>query len=158
MRWLSSVAGIGLLAASLVATAADSEREGDYWYIQTSVWTKHWTHDPDHNNHQELVGIERVYTDGVLWGAATFKNSFYQRSYYAYLGKVWEHPRYPVYAKLSAGLIEGYKGEYDDKIPLNHLGVAPVIIPSLGAHWGPVGAEFVILGTAAGMVNVGLRF
>lgn len=158
MRWLSSVAGIGLLVASLVATAADSEREGDYWYIQTSVWTKHWTHDPDHNNHQELVGIERVYTDGVLWGAATFKNSFYQRSYYAYLGKVWEHPSLPVYAKLSAGLIEGYKGEYDDKIPLNRFGVAPVIIPSLGAHWGPVGAEFVILGTAAGMVNVGLRF
>lgn len=63
-----------------------------------------------------------------------------------------------MYVKLSAGLIEGYKGEYDDKIPLNHMGVAPVIIPSFGAHWGPVGAEFVVLGAAAGMINVGLRF
>ncbi|WP_313431935.1 sn-glycerol-3-phosphate transporter [Pseudomonas sp.] len=117
-----------------------------------------WTHGPEHNNHQELIGIERIYTDGLLWGAATFKNSFSQRSYYAYLGKVWEHERYPVYAKLSTGLIEGYKGEYDDKIPLNHFGVAPVIIPSFSVHWGPVGAEFVVLGGAAGMINVGLRF
>ncbi|MES4864626.1 sn-glycerol-3-phosphate transporter, partial [Acinetobacter baumannii] len=68
--------------------------------MQTSAYTRHWSHDPEHNNHQELIGIERVYTDGLLWGAATFKNSFYQRSYYGYLGKVWENPQYPVYAKL----------------------------------------------------------
>lgn len=152
------IAGVALVLASQAPMAAAQEREGDYWYVQTSAYTRHWSHDPEHNNHQELVGIERVYTDGVLWGAATFKNSFYQRSYYAYLGKVWENERYPVYVKLSGGLIEGYKGEYDDKIPLNHLGVAPVIIPSFGAHWGPVGAEFVVLGAAAGMINVGLRF
>lgn len=153
-----ALAGCALLVASLAAVADEAEREGDYWYLQTSVYTKHWSHDPEHNNHQELIGIERIYSDGLLWGAATFKNSFYQRSYYAYLGKVWEHERYPVYVKLSGGLIEGYKGDYDDKIPLNHLGVAPVIIPSFGAHWGPVGAEFVVLGAAAGMINVGLRF
>lgn len=152
------IAGLALVLASQAPMAAEQEREGDYWYVQTSAYTRHWSHDPEHNNHQDLVGIERVYTDGVLWGAATFKNSFYQRSYYAYLGKVWENERYPVYVKLSGGLIEGYKGEYDDKIPLNHLGVAPVIIPSFGAHWGPVGAEFVVLGAAAGMINVGLRF
>ncbi|WP_060492829.1 hypothetical protein [Pseudomonas sp. NBRC 111140] len=154
----TSFAAVGLLIMSLAANAEDGEREGDYWYVQTSAYTKHWSHDPDHNNHQELVGIERVYTDGLLGGAATFKNSFYQRSYYAYLGKVWENDRYPVYVKLSGGLIEGYKGEYDDKIPLNHFGIAPVIIPSFGVHWGPLGAEFVVLGAAAGMVNVGVRF
>lgn len=99
----TSFAAVGLLIMSLAANAEDGEREGDYWYVQTSAYTKHWSHDPDHNNHQELVGIERVYTDGLLWGAATFKNSFYQRSYYAYLGKVWENDRYPVYVKLSGG-------------------------------------------------------
>ena len=154
----AALTGITCFAVSFAASAADGEGQDGYWYVQTSAYTKHWTHDPDHNNHQELVGVERIYGDGLLWGAATFKNSFYQRSYYAYLGKVWEHERYPVYAKLSGGLIEGYKGKYDDKIPLNHFGVAPVIIPSFGAHWGPVAAEFVVLGGAAGMVNVGLRF
>lgn len=77
----TSCAAISLLIVSLAASAAENEREGDYWYVQTSAYTKHWTHDPDHNNHQELVGIERIYTDGLLWGAATFKNSFYQRSF-----------------------------------------------------------------------------
>ncbi|MFJ4156899.1 sn-glycerol-3-phosphate transporter [Pseudomonas sp. NPDC089752] len=147
-----------LMCASLAATAAEGEREGDYWYVQTSAHTLHWNPDPEHNNRQRLIGIERVYTDGLLWGGATFKNSFNQRSHYAYLGKVWENARYPLYAKLSAGLVHGYRGEYADRIPLNGLGVAPVIIPSIGAHWGPVGAEFVVLGTAAAMVNVGLRF
>lgn len=156
MNKASIVAGILLTAPA--ATAEQTTREGDYWYLQTSVYTRHWTHDPEHNNHQALIGIERVYTDGALWGAATFKNSFNQRSYYAYLGKSWQHPHYPVYAKLSAGFIEGYKGEYADKIPLNHLGIAPVIIPSLGVHWGAVGGEFVVLGGAGGMVNLGLRF
>lgn len=132
--------------------------DDDFWYFQTSVYTNHWNNDPDHNNHQELIGIERHFADGSLWGGATFLNSFDQRSYYAYYGKRWSSAQYPVYVKLSGGLIEGYKGEYDDKIPLNHLGVAPVLIPSLGAHVGPVGAELVILGTAAVMVNVGVRY
>jgi hypothetical protein len=152
------IVAIGLLAVSLAANAQEGEREGKYWYMQTSAYTKHWSHDPKHTNHQRLLGIERAYTDGLLWGAATFRNSFDQRSYYAYLGKAWEHERYPVYAKLSAGLIKGYKGDYEDKIPLNNLGIAPVIIPSFGVHWGPVGVELVVLGGSAGMINVGLRF
>ncbi|MGC3893325.1 sn-glycerol-3-phosphate transporter [Pseudomonas urmiensis] len=149
---------IALLLWSTAASAGQSEPQGNYWYIQTSAYTRHWSPDPEHNNQQRLIGIERVYSDGLLWGGATFKNSFNQRSYYGYVGKVWEHERFPLHAKLSAGLIQGYKGEYKDKIPLNHLGVAPVIIPGIGAHWGPVAAEFVVLGAAAGMVNVGLRF
>jgi hypothetical protein len=63
-----------------------------------------------------------------------------------------------VYLKLTGGLIEGYRGDYKDKIPLNHFGLAPAIVPSAGAHFGPVGAEVVLLGAAAVMVNVGLRF
>jgi hypothetical protein len=132
--------------------------DGDYWYFQTSAYTKHWSDEPDHNNHQELIGIEHNLATGYLWGGATFLNSFDQRSYYAYYGRRWVDEQYPVYLKLSGGLIEGYKGQYDDKIPLNHFGVAPVIIPSLGAFYGPVGAELVVLGAAAVMINVGFRY
>ncbi|MGK0162531.1 sn-glycerol-3-phosphate transporter [Pseudomonas mosselii] len=141
-----------LLSTPLLATETGS------WYLQTSAYTKHWQHNPDHNNHQELVGIERHMASGYLWGGATFLNSFDQRSYYAYYGRQWTNDKYPVYAKLSGGAIQGYKGEYDDKIPLNHLGVAPVIIPSFGTFYGPVSAELVILGNAAVMINVGYRF
>lgn len=145
---------LGALCISPCAWATDE----DFWYFQTSAYTKHWTHDPDHNNHQELIGVERNFADGSLWGGATFLNSFSQRSYYAYYGRRWVAEQYPVYVKLSGGLIEGYKGEYDDKIPLNHFGVAPVIIPSVGTFYGPVGAELVVLGGAAIMINVGYRY
>ena len=61
------------------------------------------------------------------------------------------------YMKLTGGLLEGYKGEYRDKIPLNRFGVAPAIIPSLGARYDRVSAEVVLLGAAAAMVTVGVR-
>lgn len=132
--------------------------DGGFWYLQTSIYTTHWNHDPDHNNHQELIGLERNRADGVVWGGATFKNSFSQRSNYVYAGKRFDWDGTPFYAKVTGGALQGYRGEYRDKIPLNHLGVAPAIIPSVGAHYGPVGAELVVLGNAAAMVNVGVRF
>jgi hypothetical protein len=139
-------------------SASANADEGDFWYVQTSVYTRHWNPDPAQTDSQQLIGLERNFKSGTLIGAATFRNSYSQRSYYGYVGKRWENDQYPVYVKLSGGLLEGYKGEYRDRIPLNRFGIAPVIIPSLGAHLGPIGAELVILGTAAAMVDVGYRF
>jgi hypothetical protein len=63
-----------------------------------------------------------------------------------------------VYLKITCGLLHGYRGEYRDKIPLNRYGVAPVIIPGIGAHLGSVSAEAVLLGASAAMLNMGYRF
>ncbi|WPN58324.1 MULTISPECIES: sn-glycerol-3-phosphate transporter [unclassified Pseudomonas] len=135
-----------------------SEKDTGSWYLQTSVYTKHYSHDPDHNNNQDLIGLEREQASGWLFGGATFRNSFSQRSYYVYAGKRYESADYPVYIKLSGGLLQGYSGKYQDKIPLNHFGVAPVIIPSVGAHYGPLTAELALLGFNAVMVTTGVRF
>jgi hypothetical protein len=137
---------------------AQAPKDSGSWYLQTSVYTKHYSPAPEHNNNQDLIGLERDEASGWLFGAATFRNSFSQRSYYAYAGKRYENANYPVYIKLTGGLLEGYKGEYQDKIPLNRFGVAPVIIPSIGAHYGPVAAELVLLGFNAAMVTTGVRF
>ena len=149
-----------LLAHASIATAQDDLQQKDqsFWYVQTSVYTKHFSPDPEHNNNQDLIGLE--YNDGSGWlaGGATFRNSFSQRSYYAYAGKRFDSDTYPVYLKLTGGLLEGYHGEYQDKIPLNRFGVAPVIIPSVGVHYGPVAAELVLLGFNAAMITTGLRF
>ncbi|MHC8302777.1 sn-glycerol-3-phosphate transporter [Pseudomonas sp. ZS1P83] len=128
------------------------------WYLQTSVFTQHFSPDANHNNNQDLIGLEREQASGWLFGGATFRNSFSQRSYYAYAGKRYESADYPVYFKLSGGLLQGYSGKSQDKIPLNHFGVAPVIIPSIGAHYGPLAAELVLLGFNAVMVTTGVRF
>jgi len=152
--------GLLLMAQASHALALDDSKPEDkgFWYVQTSVYTKHYSPDPDHNNNQDLIGLERNEASGWVYGGATFRNSFSQRSYYLYAGKRYESDTYPVYVKLTGGLLEGYKGEYQDKIPLNRFGVAPVIIPSIGTHYGPLAAELVLLGANAAMITTGVRF
>jgi len=152
-----TAACLALLALAAHAPVAAAQEEG-FWYLQGSLYTRHFTRNQNYNNHQDLVGLERNLASGTLLGAATFRNSFSQRSTYAYAGKRFDVAGSAVYYKLSAGLIHGYKGKYRDKLPLNQYGVAPVIIPGVGAHWGPVAGEVVLLGLAATMVNVGVRF
>lgn len=147
-----------VLSCLLVHTAQALTASEEHWYIQTSVWTTHFSPDPEHNNRQDLLGVERHYKNDWLWGGATFRNSFSQRSVYAYVGRQLFLPETPFYAKLTAGVLWGYRGEYRDKIPLNHLGVAPAILPSVGVSWGSVGAELVMFGTAGTMLTVGYRF
>lgn len=127
-----------------------------YWYFQTSVLTKHFSPKPEHNNRQRLLGFERNRDDSYLWGAATFLNSFEQRSYYAYLGKRFDFGSSPFYSKLSLGLIHGYKGEYRDKIPLNHLETAPAILPSIGIKINRFQSDLVLLGANAVIMTLGI--
>ena len=145
-------------ATTALAVEAPPQDEKGFWYAQTSVYTRHFSPDKDHNNNQDLIGLERNEASGLVYGGTTFRNSFRQRSYYAYAGKRYDMPDYPMYLKLTGGVIQGYRGKYRDKIPLNGLGVAPVIIPSVGTHYGPVAAELVLLGFNAAMVTTGVRF
>ena len=152
--------GVLLLAHATAALASEATPQDDkgFWYAQTSVYTRHFSPATEHNNNQDLIGLERNDASGWVFGGATFRNSFSQRSYYAYAGKRYDMADYPVYLKLTGGVIQGYRGEYRDKIPLNRFGVAPVIIPSVGTHYGPVAAELVLLGFNAAMVTTGVRF
>jgi hypothetical protein len=151
--------GLLLMLTAQHSLAEDtSAKDTGSWYLQASVYTRHFSPDSDHNNNQDLIGLEREQASGWLFGGATIRNSFSQRSYYAYAGKRYESADYPVYIKLTGGLLQGYSGKSQDKIPLNHFGVAPVIIPSVGAHYGPLAAELVLLGFNAAMVTTGVRF
>ncbi|EJM79268.1 hypothetical protein [Pseudomonas sp. GM55] len=148
-----------LMALSPLALAQHaSSKDAGSWYLQTSVYTTHYSPDPRHNNNQDLIGLERINESDWLLGAATFRNSYSQRSHYVYAGKRYESAFYPVYIKFTGGLLEGYRGKHKDKIPLNRFGVAPVIIPSLGTQYGPVAAELVLLGFNAAMVTTGVHF
>ena len=129
------------------------------WIVMTSVYTAHFDPEPEHVNHQKLIGLEVGFENDWLAGFTTFDNSFGQRSQLAYMGKSWPiaHSRF-WYFKLMGGLIHGYEEPYEDKIPLNGLGIAPAIIPALGLRYKRVLAEVNLLGTAAVTVTVGVRF
>lgn len=128
-----------------------------YWYVQTSVYTKHFKPKSAHNNNQELIGVERHTENSYLMGGATFLHSYGKRSYYGYVGKRYDFVGTPFYVKLSAGLLYGYKGKYRDKIPLNRFEIAPAVVPSLGVKYHRLGAEVVLLGAAATMINIGFE-
>ena len=57
--------------------------------------------------------------------------------------------------KVTGGVILGYKGQYQNKIPYNHDGVAPGLLPSLGYQRGPWNAQLNVLGFAGLVVTVG---
>lgn len=145
---------LGLLAAPLLLEAKESYD----WYLQTSAYTTHFHPDPEHNNNQDLIGLEYQGQGGKVAGGATFRNSFRQRTQYAYVGKRFDSDSTPFYLKATGGLLQGYRGDYRDKIPFNRYGVAPAIIPSLGVQAGRVGGEMVLLGSSAMMVNVGVYY
>lgn len=128
-----------------------------YWYVQTSVYTKHFKPKSEHNNNQELIGLERHTENSYLFGAATFLHSYDKRSYYGYVGKRYDFAGTPFYSKVTAGLLHGYKGKYRDKIPLNRFEIAPAVIPSFGVKYRRFGAEVLLLGAAATMVNIGFE-
>ena len=139
-------------------------RNGDSFFVQYSVYTKHFSQNPEHVNHNQLINVEvqsnydRVWgADKTLFGLAFFKNSFGQPSQWLYWGQKWDVTPY-FYAKLSAGLLHGYKGKYRDKIPFNKAGVAPGIIPSIGFQYKGFTIQTNFLGTSAVLVAVGYEF
>lgn len=153
---------------------------GDRLLLQTSIWTRHYEPEPDHTNNQDLINLEwqappdarfEWQRDGaavqrmswlgdVRWlaGGAAFRNSFGQRSAYVYGGgryDLLETGRMHFYAKVTAGLMHGYRGEYRDKIPFNRFGVAPAVLPALGVEYGRMNLEMIPFGAAGMMLNLG---
>ena len=104
--------------------------------MQTSVYTKHFDPEPDHVNDQNLIGVEALFQNQWLAGLAVFDNSFGQPSQFLYMGRSWQLFGSDYWhVKLMGGLLHGYKEPYEDKIPLNGLGVAPAIVPALGFRY-----------------------
>jgi phosphoribosylformylglycinamidine (FGAM) synthase-like enzyme len=159
-------AGVTALIVALTLYTASArcevaESEGASWYAQTSVYTTHFSSDPDHNNHQNLINVERHTPGRWLAGGAFFNNSFGQPSVYGYLGRRWNFPmseEQSFHFKLTGGLLYGYKEPYKDKIPLNGLGIAPAILPAIGYRYRRFGTEIIIFGDAGAMLTAGFHF
>ena len=130
----------------------------DRFYLATSLYTRHFYYNPDHDDHQKLIQGEWNVTTQWLAGLSLFDNSFGQPTQYLYGGyrfRPFDNAQ-PLYLKLTAGLVHGYKGQYQNKIPFNNAGVAPVIIPSVGYCVNRFCSEAIIFGAAGVMVTFGV--
>lgn len=135
----------------------------DRFYLQTSVASVHFHPDSEHDDSQQLINPEwrldkRWLAGQVLLGAASFQNSYSQATWYAYGGLLWRPVEtvQPFYLKLTGGVIHGYRGEYQDKIPFNSSGYAPAILPSMGYCYNRFCTELVVYGAAGMMLTVGV--
>lgn len=130
---------------------------GDILMIQAAPGVIHYNPDPEHARYSWVVGAEWQRASRWLAGYAYFNNSFHQKSHYLYGGRWWRitesAPEW--YVKLTGGLIAGYRGPYEDKIPYNHDGLAPGLIPGVGYKTDRFSVQLNILGKAALMVTVG---
>ena len=143
-------------AALAVEANPASAESADFWRLNYSPYTFHFSRTPDHR-YVWLLGAERQYANSTLLGAAFFRNSFGQPSAYAYGGKrLTNFSRFePLFAQWTVGVVYGYKGEFANKVPLNYKGFSPVGVLSLGWQFNRTwSAQVNLLGTSAVMYQV----
>jgi len=128
--------------------------------ITFSPYTHHWNHSTEHK-HVVLVAIDEQLPGNRLCGISFFSNSFGQPSVYVYAGLQLNNlmgvPE--LFAKVTGGLMYGYVAPYENKVPLNHKGFNPAVIPALGyklTQHDSVQLKF--LGSAGLMFSYGRQF
>ena len=176
---LAGLAAMSVVPASAQSTAPPAASDGglfsksawdapepwrtDRFYIQTSVATVHFSSDPDHDNTQNLIygewRLPQRWLEGqVLVGASFFDNSFGQSSQFVFGGLLWrpieKAPEF--YVKVAAGVIHGYTGEFQNKIPANSSGYAPGIVPAVGYCYNRFCGEMILFGTAGMLWTIGM--
>lgn len=140
--------------------AGDKNPPRQQWDVLLSPYAHHWNDNPEHKR-VNLISLDRYMPGQRFCGLALFTNSFGQASAYGHVGQRWDglmgQPN--VFAKVSAGLIYGYRGAYKNKIPFNNYGIAPAVIPALGYQINARDSvQVMMLGDAGFLLAWGLTF
>jgi hypothetical protein len=139
--------------------AAEHWYSYDHLYFQAGTYV-HYHSDDDFAGNKLFASLEAIKSSDWLYGLALFNNSFGQFSQYLYGGKIIDfHGRLDgFHAKITAGLLHGYKGDYKDRVPLNDLGVSPAIIPGIGYQGRLFGLDAFLLGFSGVLFTAGMDF
>jgi hypothetical protein len=140
-----------------VKGAPEPTHRGEFTF---SPYTIHWSYNPEHKP-VVLTSLDEQVPGDRFCGVALFTNSFGQPSTYVYVGQKFNHllgnPH--LFAKVSAGILYGYVGKYQDKVPFNHGGFSPAIIPTVGYRFNEHDSVQVnLLGNAGMMFSYGRSF
>ncbi len=129
---------------------------GDQFRVSYGPSAWHFSGSTEHVRYNHLVSGELLTRRWTFWGAertlfglAIFDNSFGQFSQYLYAGQEWDLARFAggeVVVNATFGLLHGYKAPYEDKIPFNRYGTAPVVIPTIAWRYGRFSVFTSVLG------------
>lgn len=141
----------------LIPGVAAGPVEVAHWRAMFGPFAIHYSSSSDHKP-VVLFGMERERPDRLIWGGAVFSNSFGQPSAYVFGGQRlygWS-PWAPMYAEWSAGLLYGYVGEYQHKVPLNYKGFSPGLVAGVGWQFTrKYAGQINLLGTSGLMFLLG---
>jgi hypothetical protein len=140
-----------------VQGAAEPTHRGE---LSLSPFTHHWSRSPEHKPVM-LVALDEQLPGDRLCGVSLFSNSFGQPSVYVYAGQQFNGvlgvPQ--LFVKMTAGILYGYVEPYENKVPMNHNGFSPAIIPVIGYQLNPHDSlQLKVLGSAGLMFSYGRRF
>ncbi len=147
----------------IVSTGAFSSEDNDPGsssakkvYVQGGGYT-HFSSSEDYKGTPWFTSAEVRYPNNWLAGLGLFNNSFDQFSQYAYGGYIFnlDGALENIHVKITAGIVHGYKDEFQDKIPMNNSGYAPAIIPGIGWKKDKLGVDMILLGDAGLLFTVG---
>lgn len=158
----AAFAALALAAGSAAAESGDGAEappQEPVIFLQVGTYT-HYTKDDDGDREGPPIAaaIEWLKPNRWYYGLSLFNNSFGQFSQFLYVGKEFPLPRFHplLRARVSGGIVHGYKDEFEDKLPLNFGGFAPGIVPSLGFKKNGYAVDVVFLSNAGVMLMVGL--
>ena len=149
---------LNAVATDQTALSQDPERgiAAGGWDLAFSPYTFHYNPDKDHKP-VVMLGLNKALEGRWFAGGVAFANSFGQPSAYVYAGQRYVNPFgfENWYLQWTAGLLYGYVGEYEDKVPMNYKGFSPGFVPSIGYRFNKyLYGELDILGAAALMFTV----
>ena len=157
---------VALIVAVLASNALAQETpmvpefdKGDQFTLSVSPFSQHFSTDKTYT-HVYLIGIEREKKDNWLDGVAFFNNSFDQPVVYLFpFGKayhdIWGIEKLTF--KWTAGLLYGYLGEYNKRVPLNYNGFSPAVNVALAYQFTPTWGGQVLLGGSFLMFMINMR-
>jgi hypothetical protein len=143
------------------AQQASDERDSEsHWYVHGGAYA-HFGHNDDYSGAPLFAGVEYHRADDWFGGGSVFNNSFGQFSQYLYVGKkFYPLDAYPnVRVKLSAGVVQGYRGDHHDALPIRwgeSWGAA--ILAAIGYQKDRVGYDVVILKESGLLFLLGYQF
>ncbi len=136
--------------------------ELENYYLQTSFYTSHYSEKNYKNNQQNLIGIERHYSDNSLNGISFFKNTYEQNTFYIYTGDnytFFNMGNLQFTGKFTYGIVHGYDDENGKYSTWMHkVETFPALVFGFGLRYEPFRLDIIPFADAGIIVTGGIEF